>query len=155
MNKNATIVILKTRSATVETGRLEKIIERCQREISFAEAKRKNQGRARTSFGESKQSEIVFASEESRETLKLPIPITMASPRSGFRSISWATQFLAYKRPSWKCASCKDERRPAIVARRRFATSAGAPAQQSRKPYYVTTPIFYVNAGKVWRPFLR
>ncbi|BDD58549.1 methionyl-tRNA synthetase [Monascus purpureus] len=71
----------------------------------------------------------------------------MAVPRANFRAISWAAQFLAYRRPSWKCASCKDVRRTAAAPRRRFATAAEASPQESKKPYYVTTPIFYVNAA--------
>ncbi|OJJ44646.1 hypothetical protein ASPZODRAFT_71504 [Penicilliopsis zonata CBS 506.65] len=64
----------------------------------------------------------------------------MAIPRGEFRALSWATQFLAYKRPTWKCASCRTTR-----LSRTLATSATG--KESRKPYYVTTPIFYVNAA--------
>ena len=46
MNRNATIVILKTRSATVETGRLERIIERCQREMRYLSLKLKEKTKA-------------------------------------------------------------------------------------------------------------
>lgn len=74
-----------------------------------------------------------------------PIQVPMAIPRANFRALSWAAQFLAYRRPSWKCASCRNARPAAIVQPRRFATAASPP--ESKKPYYVTTPIFYVNAG--------
>ena len=69
--------------------------------------------------------------------------LTMATRNSQFRAITWASQFLSYKRPSWKCASCKNGR-PTSILRRSFAT---APEDAYKKPYYVTTPIFYVNAG--------
>ncbi|KAL2808579.1 tRNA synthetases class I (M)-domain-containing protein [Aspergillus granulosus] len=62
--------------------------------------------------------------------------------RGDFRALSWANNLLAYQRPSWKCASCKIPRSLVLRSPRRYATSA-APT----KPYYVTTPIFYVNAA--------
>ncbi|RDW93849.1 methionine--tRNA ligase MSM1 [Aspergillus mulundensis] len=67
----------------------------------------------------------------------------MASLRGGFRALSWANQLLSHQRPSWKCASCKIA--PPATARslRRFATTS----EDASKPYYVTTPIFYVNAA--------
>lgn len=43
-------------------------------------------------------------------------------------------------RPQWVCPS----RAVRVVPRRRYAIETKAEAQ---KPYYVTTPIFYVNAG--------
>ncbi|KAL3474633.1 tRNA synthetases class I (M)-domain-containing protein [Aspergillus californicus] len=68
----------------------------------------------------------------------------MASSRGGFRALSWANQLLYSQRPSWKCASCKVASSAAFRSPRRYATtSGGAP----NKPYYVTTPIFYVNAA--------
>ncbi|KAE8147685.1 tRNA synthetases class I (M)-domain-containing protein [Aspergillus avenaceus] len=66
----------------------------------------------------------------------------MALSGARFRTLSWAAQFLAYKRPSWKCTSCKTLRPTSITLPRRFATAA-----PTKKPYYVTTPIFYVNAA--------
>lgn len=45
-------------------------------------------------------------------------------------------------RPKWLCQSCRN-RRP---QRRNLATASTIPAD-SQKPYYVTTPIFYVNAA--------
>lgn len=43
-------------------------------------------------------------------------------------------------RPNWICAGC----RSSAVSRRRYLTTAPS---NTTKPYYVTTPIFYVNAG--------
>ncbi|KAK1143153.1 methionyl-tRNA synthetase [Aspergillus melleus] len=68
----------------------------------------------------------------------------MVLPRDHFRALSWASQFLAYRRPSWKCASCRTPRITSAALPRRFATSA---SEGTKKPYYVTTPIFYVNAA--------
>ncbi|KAL5043236.1 hypothetical protein BDW71DRAFT_188235 [Aspergillus fruticulosus] len=67
----------------------------------------------------------------------------MASLRGRFRALSWANQLLSHQRPSWKCASCRVA--PPATARslRRYATTA----EGASKPYYVTTPIFYVNAA--------
>jgi len=45
-------------------------------------------------------------------------------------------------RPQWICHNCQ-QRQPQY---RRLATSTPTPAEQA-KPYYVTTPIFYVNAA--------
>lgn len=46
----------------------------------------------------------------------------------------------------WTCSSCRGHY---AVASRRFATQPSPPATTTTpgKPYYVTTPIFYVNAG--------
>ncbi|KAJ5096093.1 hypothetical protein NUU61_005449 [Penicillium alfredii] len=63
----------------------------------------------------------------------------MASTRTPFRALSRASQFLGSRRP-WTCASCKNGR---TTPRRGFATAP----EQPQKPYYVTTPIFYVNAA--------
>ena len=71
----------------------------------------------------------------------------MATRNSQFRAISWASQFLSHKRPSWTCASCKNVRPTSILRPRSFAT---APKDVSKKSYYVTTPIFYVNAGMLY-----
>ncbi|KAL4979730.1 tRNA synthetases class I (M)-domain-containing protein [Aspergillus desertorum] len=67
----------------------------------------------------------------------------MASLRGGFRALSWANPLLSHRRPSWKCASCRIA--PPATARslRRYATTVDGAC----KPYYVTTPIFYVNAA--------
>ncbi|KAL2858914.1 tRNA synthetases class I (M)-domain-containing protein [Aspergillus pseudodeflectus] len=67
----------------------------------------------------------------------------MASLRGSFRALSWANHLLAHQRPSWKCASCKIPRSAVLRSPRRYATTSASP----KKPYYVTTPIFYVNAA--------
>ncbi|KAL4810950.1 tRNA synthetases class I (M)-domain-containing protein [Aspergillus unguis] len=74
----------------------------------------------------------------------------MASLRRDFRVLSGANQLLWSNRSSWKCASCKVT--PTTVRPpRRFATTAGRASNDSKgastKPYYVTTPIFYVNSA--------
>lgn len=77
-----------------------------------------------------------------------PFLLPMALPRSEFRTLSWASQFLAYRRPLWKCASCSNLRPTGpVLPPRRFATTAASQDGVSKKPYYVTTPIFYVNSG--------
>lgn len=60
--------------------------------------------------------------------------------KSPFRALFRATQLVNSRRP-WTCSACKNglSRPP----RRGVATSLG----KFKKPYYVTTPIFYVNAG--------
>ncbi|KAL2870877.1 methionine--tRNA ligase MSM1 [Aspergillus lucknowensis] len=68
----------------------------------------------------------------------------MANSRGFFRALSWANQLLSYQRPSWQCTSCKVTRSAAFRTSRRYATTSG---EASNKPYYVTTPIFYVNAA--------
>ncbi|KAI9369928.1 putative methionyl-tRNA synthetase [Aspergillus egyptiacus] len=68
----------------------------------------------------------------------------MAHMRRGFRALSWANQFLAHQRPSWKCSSSTVARSAAFRSRRQYATTSDG---GSTKPYYVTTPIFYVNAA--------
>ncbi|KAL4774365.1 tRNA synthetases class I (M)-domain-containing protein [Aspergillus nidulans var. acristatus] len=67
----------------------------------------------------------------------------MASLRGGSRALSWANQLLSRQHPSWKCASHRVA--PPATARslRQYATTA----KEASKPYYVTTPIFYVNAA--------
>lgn len=83
------------------------------------------------------------------QTLLLtPFVLPMTLPRSEFRALSWVSQFLAYRRPSWKCASCRNLRPSGpVLLPRRFATTAASQDEISKKPYYVTTPIFYVNSG--------
>ncbi|KAJ5812119.1 hypothetical protein N7474_008420 [Penicillium riverlandense] len=63
----------------------------------------------------------------------------MATPRTPFRALSRTAQLLSH-RPAWKCASCRTLAR---IPRRGVATEAKVP----QKPYYITTPIFYVNAS--------
>lgn len=60
--------------------------------------------------------------------------------RTSLRSLSRATQLLGPRRP-WTCSSCTHGW---AIPRRGVATTP----QKSKKPYYVTTPIFYVNAGR-------
>lgn len=67
-----------------------------------------------------------------------PSPYPMATPRAPFRALSRTAQLLSH-RPAWKCASCRSVAR---IPRRGVATESKAPP----KPYYITTPIFYVNA---------
>ncbi|KAB5531197.1 tRNA synthetases class I (M)-domain-containing protein [Coniochaeta sp. 2T2.1] len=51
---------------------------------------------------------------------------------------------LVAPRTGWVCAGCSVRR---DVASRRWQTSSSAPPSQPSKPYYITTPIFYVNAA--------
>jgi hypothetical protein len=49
-------------------------------------------------------------------------------------------------RASWICESC-------CVKNSHYSrfSSSSSPAS-AKKPYYITTPIFYVNAGRSWKP---
>ncbi|PYI15835.1 hypothetical protein BO86DRAFT_311067 [Aspergillus japonicus CBS 114.51] len=69
----------------------------------------------------------------------------MAVLRAGTCALPWAGRFLASSRSSWKLASCKTALTATIARPRCFATAASEPTPG--KPYYVTTPIFYVNAA--------
>lgn len=69
----------------------------------------------------------------------------MAHLRGGFRALSWENQLLYHQRSSWKCASCKITPPAAVRSARRYATTPEGTS--TAKPYYITTPIFYVNAG--------
>ncbi|KAL2215554.1 methionine-tRNA synthetase [Thermoascus aurantiacus ATCC 26904] len=69
----------------------------------------------------------------------------MVMSRGEFRAVPWAAQLLAARRPSWRCASCRHALLAASARPRKFATAAAA--EGTKKPYYVTTPIFYVNAA--------
>ncbi|BCS24080.1 methionine--tRNA ligase MSM1 [Aspergillus puulaauensis] len=69
----------------------------------------------------------------------------MANLRGGFRALSWANQLLYHQRPSWKCASCKVTPPAVVRSARRYATTSEGTS--TAKPYYITTPIFYVNAA--------
>ena len=46
--------------------------------------------------------------------------------------------------PDWLCWSCRSK-----LQSRKSSTSTKASPD---KPYYITTPIFYVNAGRHWSP---
>ncbi|KAL4910977.1 hypothetical protein BDW74DRAFT_142175 [Aspergillus multicolor] len=71
----------------------------------------------------------------------------MASLRGGFHALSWANQLLYRRRPSWKCASCKIAPPATVRSLRQYATTSTSEGTPKSKPYYVTTPIFYVNAA--------
>ncbi|KAJ6125062.1 hypothetical protein N7471_012379 [Penicillium samsonianum] len=68
------------------------------------------------------------------------ITIPMATARTPLRSLFRASQFLRLRHP-WNCTSRKHGW--ATTSRRGVATTP----QRPNKPYYVTTPIFYVNAA--------
>lgn len=66
---------------------------------------------------------------------------------------SWKSTYIAAYTPAtncpWMCQSCR------ISSTRRWSTPESVPAPRSKllavekeKPYYITTPIFYVNAGR-------
>ncbi|EAA59130.1 hypothetical protein AN3865.2 [Aspergillus nidulans FGSC A4] len=67
----------------------------------------------------------------------------MASLRGGSRALSWANQLLSRQRLSSKCASQRVAPPATAYSLRQYATTA----KEASKPYYVTTPIFYVNAA--------
>ncbi|KAL4820509.1 tRNA synthetases class I (M)-domain-containing protein [Aspergillus spinulosporus] len=67
----------------------------------------------------------------------------MASLRGGSRAFSWANQLLSHQRPSWKCASHTVAPPATAHTLRQYATTG----KGASKPYYITTPIFYVNAA--------
>lgn len=70
-------------------------------------------------------------------------PIAMAKCR--LHALFWASKHLPARSPSWNCSSRGYTRHVSSIRHRGFATAA-AP-EGAGKPYYVTTPIFYVNAG--------
>lgn len=65
----------------------------------------------------------------------------MATSRTAFRSLSRASQFITARRP-WTCSSCRNG------VPKRFQRGVATTPEVPKKPYYVTTPIFYVNAGE-------
>lgn len=65
----------------------------------------------------------------------------MATSRSAFRSLSRASQLITARRP-WTCSACRNG------VPRRFKRGVATTPEVPKKPYYVTTPIFYVNAGE-------
>ncbi|GLI73057.1 methionyl-tRNA synthetase [Penicillium ochrochloron] len=65
----------------------------------------------------------------------------MATSRTAFRSLSRASQFITARRP-WTCSSCRNG------VPKRFQRGVATTPEVPKKPYYVTTPIFYVNAAK-------
>ncbi|KAJ5622227.1 Methionyl-tRNA synthetase [Penicillium herquei] len=68
----------------------------------------------------------------------------MASIRAPFRAISRASLLLDSRR-SWTCSTCRYG--SPKVLRRGLATPTASSPGKLEKPYYVTTPIFYVNAA--------
>jgi hypothetical protein len=71
--------------------------------------------------------------------LQHPFPMAFRAPLS---TLSRVNRLLNAQRP-WKCSTCRHGL--SVPARRTFATTPG----KFKKPYYVTTPIFYVNAGEL------
>ena len=65
----------------------------------------------------------------------------MATSRTASRSLSRASQFIIARRP-WACSACRNG------FPRRFQRGVATTPEVPNKPYYVTTPIFYVNAGE-------
>lgn len=70
----------------------------------------------------------------------------MATVRGGLRTVSWASRLLVPRRPLATCLSRRNGGQFFVVRPRCYATASSA--ESFKKPYYVTTPIFYVNAGK-------
>ncbi|KAJ6084252.1 hypothetical protein N7486_011052 [Penicillium sp. IBT 16267x] len=68
----------------------------------------------------------------------------MASIRAPLRVLPRAN-FLLTSRQSWTCAACKYGSRRTF--QRGVATTPTQTPGEFKKPYYVTTPIFYVNAA--------
>ncbi|KAJ5675636.1 methionine--tRNA ligase [Penicillium macrosclerotiorum] len=64
----------------------------------------------------------------------------MATTRLPFRSLSRATRFLHERRP-WTCSTCR------YGGLKAFQRGVATTPESPKKPYYVTTPIFYVNAA--------
>ncbi|KAJ5465145.1 methionine--tRNA ligase [Penicillium daleae] len=64
----------------------------------------------------------------------------MTTPRSAFRSLSRASQLINARRP-WTCSACRSG------VPRRFHRGLATTPEAPKKPFYVTTPIFYVNAA--------
>lgn len=111
------------------------------------EAEGRKKKRSLGQRGENKTSERPQATHHS-PALNIPgspAISPMANLRRGFRALSWANQLLYPQRPSWKCASCKITPPAVVRSARRYATTSEGTS--TAKPYYITTPIFYVNAG--------
>ncbi|KAJ5565072.1 Methionyl-tRNA synthetase [Penicillium frequentans] len=68
----------------------------------------------------------------------------MASIRAPFRVLP-RTSFLLGSRRSWTCTACKNG--SPRTFQRGVATTPTPTPGEFKKPYYVTTPIFYVNAA--------
>jgi hypothetical protein len=71
------------------------------------------------------------------------VAMEFAKAASARRLLRWQSTLTRPR--SWVCSSCRSN---SAVASRRFSSeSPSLPAPPADKPYYVTTPIFYVNAG--------
>jgi hypothetical protein len=82
-----------------------------------------------------------------RNNMRCSFPLQHPSPmasRAPLSTLSRVTRLINAQRP-WKCSACRHGL--SVPLRRGFATTPG----KFKKPYYVTTPIFYVNAGE-FRP---
>jgi hypothetical protein len=66
---------------------------------------------------------------------------SMATSWGPRRAFSWASKYVPSSR-SFNCTSCNYSQHLPRVRRQQYATGSADP-----KPFYVTTPIFYVNAG--------
>lgn len=74
---------------------------------------------------------------------------TIMASRMPLRSLSRATQLLNVR--PWTCSTCRVGSARPLPLRRGVATTptTNTNTNTPKKPYYVTTPIFYVNAGTV------
>ena len=63
------------------------------------------------------------------------------------RYIASATTPGGFGRPCWTSLSTCRLRQPRIAHVRQLATQPTSTPTPAQKPYYITTPIFYVNAG--------
>lgn len=73
-------------------------------------------------------------------------PVMELFRTASVRNLSWLrSRGSSLPRKGWICSGCNAQR---IVASRRWASSNGSSdSLPNSKPYYLTTPIFYVNAG--------
>ncbi|KAL1965938.1 hypothetical protein VTN77DRAFT_5071 [Rasamsonia byssochlamydoides] len=69
----------------------------------------------------------------------------METTKGRFSAFLRASKYLSRRSLSWNFSSCGYARHVSAIRPRGFATVA-AP-EDAKKPYYVTTPIFYVNAA--------
>ncbi|KAL1958725.1 hypothetical protein VTO42DRAFT_3844 [Malbranchea cinnamomea] len=71
----------------------------------------------------------------------------MSLSGTGLRALSRVPTFTKWiNRRDWANGLCKQATARRFPVRSRRITTASTPTSQNRKPYYVTTPIFYVNA---------
>lgn len=69
----------------------------------------------------------------------------MAFARTPFRALSRAGLLLNSQK-TWAYTTCRYGSPRGV---RQFATPTAPSPGKSKKPFYVTTPIFYVNAGEL------